>query len=138
MLAELVVFMCGPAMFTYSHLRKIYVWLGSLSASVKSDVVDWGAWLSFKHAVWSSLDVSMRGFALKVRSDDILREHGPYIAAWNILTYAWPLAATDPRDKAYSLLGLINIGIEADYSKSPEMVYHEVATIMFNQVPRDE
>jgi hypothetical protein len=63
----------------------------------------------------------------------VKRSQGPYVAA-----YAWPLATTDPRDKIYSMLGLIDIGVEADYSKSPETIYCKVATILIDRVPLDE
>lgn len=65
----------------------------------------------------------MRSFRLVLTLDKVKRSHGPYIAWWKIFTHAWPLAATDPRDKVYSMLGLIDIGVEADYSKSPETIY---------------
>jgi hypothetical protein len=53
------------------------------------------------------------------------------------LPHAWPLAATHPRDKVYSMLGLIDIGVEADYSKSPETIFCEVATILIDRLPLD-
>lgn len=62
----------------------------------------------------------------------------PYIAAWRVFESSLRLLATDPRDKVYSLTGLMDIGIEADYSKSPKTIYSEVADIMLNQVPLDE
>ena len=40
--------------------------------------------------------------------------------------------------KIYSLLGPMNIGIEADYSKSAQEIYREAATILFHGVPRDQ
>ena len=48
------------------------------------------------------------------------------------------MVASDPRDKIYSLLGLIRIGIEADYSKTVEALYLEVSQIMLPRVPMDE
>lgn len=49
-----------------------------------------------------------------------------------------PFVGSDPRDKVYSLLGLMDLGISTDYAKSPEMVCFEVTSILFDRVPLDE
>ena len=137
-LAEYVVFICGRAKFSYLDLAEIVAWLSLLPASAMPADFDWGSWLSLRDACVTCLIEPMRSFRLVLTLDKVKRSHGPYIAAWNILTHAWPLAATDPRDKVYSMLGLLDIGFEADYSKSPETIYCEVATILTDRVPLDE
>jgi len=44
------------------------------------------------------------------------------------------LRASDPKDKIYGLLGLINTTITPDYQKSPEEVYLEVCQVWVNEV----
>jgi hypothetical protein len=61
-----------------------------------------------------------------------------HLQAWKMLQRAKHLVATDPLDKVYSLLGLINIAIEVDYTKAAEDIYRDVATLLFDRVPRSE
>jgi Heterokaryon incompatibility protein (HET) len=138
-LAKEVLFVCGRrANFGYSVLKEIGLWLNSLPSAAKPADVDWVTWSAFRFMVWGSFKVQMKIWSLAVTSDDTLSSDKAYSRAWKIFEFASLLAAADPRDKVYSLLGLMSIGIEADYSKAPEMIYREVAAIMFRRVPLDE
>jgi hypothetical protein len=81
------------------------------------------------------MSVAARAFILKGTLNEIIPSEEPYSEAWRIFTFTRYLIASDPRDKIYSLLGLIRIGIDADYSKTVEKLYLEVSRIMFPRVP---
>lgn len=44
------------------------------------------------------------------------------------------LQASDPKDKVYGLLGLVNTTVAPDYQKSTEEVYLEVCRVWINEV----
>jgi hypothetical protein len=136
-LANHVIFVCGRSGFEYFHIREIADWIANLPAEAKPAAIEWGDWLLFKTDFEKLFFVPMKSLLLKGKEKDTSRSHGPYIAAWFIFKVACSLLATDPRDKVYSFLGLMNIGIEADYSKPSELVYLEVATTMLDRVPLD-
>jgi hypothetical protein len=45
---------------------------------------------------------------------------------------------TDSRNKVYSILGLANIVIQADYTKSTAAVFYDIATIILGNIPLHE
>jgi hypothetical protein len=70
--------------------------------------------------------------------EDIERSKTSYELAWIAATQSILLRAKDPRDKVYSLLGIVDTGMKANYSKTIEAIYTEFATILFGHVPLDE
>ncbi|KAN0115561.1 HET domain containing protein [Hyaloscypha variabilis] len=137
-LANHVIFFCGRVGFEYLDIRTIWKWMAKLSAEAKPAAIDWGDWLSFRTDFGKVFMSPMKTSILKLEAKVISRSAGPYLAAWLTFKVACSLLATDSRDKVYSLLGLMDIGIQADYSKPPELVYLEVATTMLDRVPLDE
>jgi hypothetical protein len=63
------------------------------------------------------------------------------ISLYRLLVMGQTLLAHDPRDRIYSVLGLVNDpGIpqfEIDYSMSPEMVYKELAATIMSRLDQD-
>jgi Heterokaryon incompatibility protein (HET) len=138
-LAKMVVFICGQAMFRFLDAASVSRWLWSIPDQIKPDAVSWGPWTKFKNRLSSSFANPMSSFVLATKlHDNVYGTEGPYGGPWKFFSFSWSLNATDPRDKVYSLLGLANIGIEVDYSKSPEMVYHDFAATMFGNAPLHE
>jgi hypothetical protein len=80
----------------------------------------------------------MRSYAIQITRHNVLPTVRPFEMAWRILNQARYLHVTDPRDKIFSLLGIIDVGIEADYSKTVESIYCELAEEMCASVSLDE
>ena len=139
LLAEDVVLLCGPTALNFHQIYTVFSWLMSVLSSSSPTAVDWQEWLGFRTAY----NMSLVGFFTfgyerihpeRPTSDS----EGVHLQAWKTLQRAKHLFATDPLDKVYSLLGLINIGLEVDYTKAAEDVYRDVAVALFDQVPRSE
>jgi hypothetical protein len=136
--AEQVLFFCGAAALTYEDILVIYLWFDSkLPAPCPSTVseIDWHVFILFLESAFSA---PARTYVLRRTLDEILASERPYLKAWSILKYSHDLVASDPRDKIYSLLGIIRLGIEPDYSKTAETLYLEVAHNILPQVPLHE
>jgi hypothetical protein len=110
------IFLCGPAGFGLSDLGNIVIWIEQVPVDVKPADVEWGPWLELRDDLATGLTFSMRGgLFLSFNPEDIEPSQTPYGLAWIAATQSCLLHATDPRDKVYSLLGLVDIGMKANY-----------------------
>ncbi|KAN0089070.1 HET domain containing protein [Hyaloscypha variabilis] len=133
-LAQISIFLCGRTAFHYQNLENIGRWASSIRFQAKPTVLSPTDWLKFQLRLGACLEMPMRAYYLILKNDDTLRSAGPHAAAWEVFKFTWPLHATDPRDKVYSIAGLTHIGIKPDYSKPPEIVYHDLAAILLDKV----
>jgi hypothetical protein len=136
--AKDVLFLCGKNAFIYDDISEIAsAFVAFPDGAYPSTVVEFH-WDICKDLLMTTLAMPLRSLMFRKTLDTALSSKQPYSQAWKILVGTCDLAASDPRDKIYSLLGLLNIGIEADYSKPVQAVYLELAQILFPQVPMEE
>jgi hypothetical protein len=50
--------------------------------------------------------------------------------AMTLLITTWDRRATDPRDKVYSIMGLVDLGLKLDYTITQKKLYEAVGTIL--------
>jgi hypothetical protein len=138
--ARKVLFLCGRKLFTYDALRVIFTWCRSVSVTPYHRTFSQGEWSLFQRHLYSSILIPLRAaiLAKNIGSGKTVPTEDPYKEAWQTLQSTRDMLASDPRDKIYSLLGLVRIGIDADYSKTVQALYLEVAQIMFPRIPMDE
>jgi hypothetical protein len=136
-LAKRVTFFLGKEAFGYDDISEIAKGFIASDGTYPSTVIDFH-WTVFRDVLMTSLRVPFRSLLLRKTLKTILSPEQPYSQAWKILNGTLHLLASDPRDKIYSLLALLNIGIEADYFKPVQVVYLELAQIMFPRVPIEE
>jgi hypothetical protein len=139
-LAQKVSFLCGKEIFKLTDMA---------GAAVAIDAVSYEEGFLLPHSIkkwWPAvkLEVPSRLKALSyiriaaARWTALQSAEDSYSIVWEILVRTSDLAATDPRDKIYSLLSLIKINLDVDYSKSVVALYLEVAGILFGRVPMNE
>jgi Heterokaryon incompatibility protein (HET) len=138
-LAQKVLFLCGTEGFRYNDIMVLFGWLNSIPDTTYHSTVSDSDWNNFKSYFDLALDVPLRALVLaeQLRRKDLPNEE-PYLRFWRTLMYARRMIASDPRDKIYSLLSLVQISVNADYSKTVQALYLEVARILFPQVAMDE
>jgi hypothetical protein len=138
--AKKVFFVCGRKVFTYDPLHVIFIWCHSISATPYHTTFPQAEWSIFQRNLVSSLYIPLRAAILAQNngSSKVVSTEDPYEEAWETLQFASDLLAYDPRDKIYSLLDLFRIGIDADYSKTVQVLYLEVAQIMFTRLTMDK
>ena len=134
-LARRVTFMCGYATFWETDITQIGNWLATHPTRTIPSGIEWAKWLDFEVGFNNAFRVPMQSLTLAVGIQNVFEAKKP--DAWTLFESALRLRATDPRDQVYSLLGLAEIGIEADYSKSTEAVYLELAAVMLERAPLD-
>jgi hypothetical protein len=137
-LAKGVIFFCGQATFGHTCIQRNKIWLEALSLQVKPDGIGWAYWMLSREGFDDSMLEPMRSYAIQIARHNVLPTVRPFEMAWRILNQARYLHATDPRDKIFSLLGIIDVGIEVDYSKAVESIYCELAEEMCASVSLDE
>jgi hypothetical protein len=137
-LPEQVVLFCGQAAITLRDIDEINFWFDSHPLPPSPLPVSFADWQYLTRGLKFALGKPMTIILMIVRLNGLLSSEQPYSAAWRIFRRACRLAATDPRDKIYSLLGLVKIGIDVDYSKPVESLYREVAGVMFERVAMHE
>ncbi len=139
-LANELVFICGPAVFTFEDLCTTAFTIGALpEAPCPASGISSYDWTMFRKGIGGTFRGPVDRISVaKGLSDSIQPSDNPYTAAWEIFKSTRALMATDPRDQVYSLLGITKIGLKADYSRSADTVYLELAAIMFERVPMHE
>lgn len=133
-LAKQVLFLCGAEGFQYNDIRDLSYWLDSTPDASYHSSLSESDWINFKTYLDLALSEPLKAWVLAVQ----LRKHSfdeePQAQFWQALMYARRMIASDPRDKIYSLLSLVQVGVSADYSKTVQALYLEVAQILFPQV----
>jgi hypothetical protein len=61
-------------------------------------------------------------------------ERTQFERAVDILAQTHSRAATDPRDKIYSMIDLLNLELQIDYSKTVEVVYMDISRLLVSKV----
>ena len=134
-LAKRVLFMCGNTTFRDTDITQIASWLANHPTRTIPSSIHFAKWFAFEVSFNNALRVPLQPLALAVGVQNFFEAKKP--DAWTLFECASGLRATDPRDQVYSLLGLADIGIEADYSKSTEAVYLELSAVMLERAPLD-
>jgi hypothetical protein len=134
-LANRVIFVCGRATFRDTDITQIGSWLTKYPTIMIPKSVHFATWFDFEVSFNNASRVPTQPLALAVGVKNVFDAKKP--DAWALFKSASRLWATDPRDQLYSLLGLVDIRIEANYSKSTEAVYLELATVMLERAPLD-
>jgi len=126
---------CGRATFRDTDITQIGSWLAKHSTRTIPKSIHFATWFDFEVSFNNAFRVPTQPLALAVGVKNVFDAKKP--DAWALFKSASSLWATGPRDQLYSLLGLVDIRIEADYSKFSEVVYPELATIMLERAPLD-
>jgi uncharacterized membrane protein YqaE (UPF0057 family) len=132
LLPPLVVLVCGDEFCRYDHLINLCLWLLSTSETRHPTQVEAGDWFIHRQIVIDYLAPSVR---LEHLRRNLIRPSEE--SAWTFFMYSMPRLVSRPEDKIYSLLGLVDIGIPVDYSKSASDVYHDFARAMMPKIPLD-
>lgn len=139
-LAKDIRFKCGAHKLELEAVNEIdfalKIYLPDAGARKLIDHLEPKVWCSFRSALGTLWEISRRS-TFKVSLNlgaEPLADSRP----WMLLRHTKELTATNPRDKIYSLLGLFDFGVIADYSISTESLYLQIATIILKSVPLDE
>jgi hypothetical protein len=129
-LAESVLFTYCHAAFSVWDITNMAACIFSLPLPSEANPagINTRDWAGFRLKIEASLRMAVQIFVVKYPAND-LHFDGRYDTAWYTFKLAENRLATDPRDKVYSLLALSSTGVEADYSKYPEMIYHDFCQV---------
>jgi hypothetical protein len=131
-LGKHILFICGTATFSWEHLLCIARWSNSLQGLPVPPSIGYEAW------TFLTLDLrTYMGVSEQISSYKRARQAGQG-STFEFVCSSVPRLATDPRDKLYSLLGIRDLGIQPDYSKSVEEVYTDAIAVLMQGVSLDK
>ena len=131
-----VIIFCGKLVCHYFQLEAIQRWLRRIQGRPTPPGVDVDLWQLLSTKVgwysmgWNNLHKRIRVKPLEGTGDGAVDGDGQSHLAWKTwITNTLFKQATDPRDKLYSVLGLVGIdSLRPDYSSSAEKVFYDFAT----------
>ncbi|CAI6334382.1 unnamed protein product [Periconia digitata] len=131
-LAKTVIFKYGRAVALLSHMRYVWKWWKGFEHQVRPEFISHSLWRKlaktpFRHLLGMEDHLQRLEF-LKLTSRDHTVMETTDLAFFTLYTALRVVQATDPRDMLYSLLGVMKLGIQANYELTVEDVYYQFAT----------
>lgn len=131
-----VIIFCGKLVCHYFQLEAIHRWLRRIQGRPCPPGIDVDLWQLLSTKVgwysmgWNNLHKRIRVKPLEHIGGNAVDDDGQSHLAWKTwVTNTLFKQATDPRDKLYSVLGLVGIdSLRPDYSSSAEKVFCDFAT----------
>ncbi|KAJ0125211.1 hypothetical protein J7T55_006556 [Diaporthe amygdali] len=131
-LSRNVVVLCGQQTLPLAAFLVIWEWLLRIEGTSCPEQVDSNIWsfLSSREGRrllgWGAMNKWPNLRELMTRSKDAREEH--LLLIWHeLVLHTRILQATDPRDKLYSVLGMVDRKFKPDYSASIEDVFYDFA-----------
>lgn len=132
-LAKDIVFWYGKIPASMSHMRSVREWLDRIKNQNCPDFFHPAVWKHASRKEYRSLlgidnHLLRLGYLQRTIKDHTITDTPPLIFRL-LYTSLVPVQSTDPRDLLYSLLGVVDLGIQADYELTIEEVYYRFAKI---------